>query len=173
MRYTWHESESQPGLYKRGLYGMEAAIAPIAEETDAIWSMFTSITVQVSLDTTTFLEKIQRAWIALRHRHPMIAARIDAREMSYCVQSPQEVETWCKETVHAIQPANREGMYEAAFQRRHLLLPQGEYHSLHLLVAQDITDTCAWHLLLLGAHQLTDVRGSLGVSAEQSVHSSG
>ncbi|KAL4861653.1 hypothetical protein BDV12DRAFT_207852 [Aspergillus spectabilis] len=146
---SWQEIA--PGQYQRPfdtserLYRGIAASAAHLEKQQ--WLVASAVQLKGPLSTSL----IQRAWTALRHKHPHIAAVADdsGSNFRYTVPTPSALDDWTQQTflAHPINEARSAEMLESDLEPTDLFM-------LHYL-------PCSDELLFRAPHWRTDARGMI------------
>ncbi|KAK4244518.1 hypothetical protein C7999DRAFT_35123 [Corynascus novoguineensis] len=95
-------TETQPGLWQRPIGENEAMIktigdAGLASGTD-VWSISATAHFAASVEPKSLAQALRDGWVALRFRHPSIAATADDDALHYHVPSHQQLTEWLEET---------------------------------------------------------------------------
>ena len=90
-----------PGRYEREFSLMERFYRGIAARGEHIQKEQYLISSAVQLKTAPPVTELQKAWTALRHRHPQIAIVADEgiSRCVYTVPSPDDLDAWVRETL--------------------------------------------------------------------------
>ncbi|OJJ51725.1 hypothetical protein ASPZODRAFT_127851 [Penicilliopsis zonata CBS 506.65] len=111
-----------PGCYERKFDSLEAFYLTVTASTIALEKQHFHVTCTVRFQSLPSVDELRRAWLALRHRYPHIAARpsddcngdVPARFV-YTVPSTADLEAWMQETltvVNALAAPSAESLFE-------------------------------------------------------------
>jgi hypothetical protein len=146
---SWQEIA--PGQYQRPLDTGERLYRGVGASTAHLGKQHWLVASALQLKTSLSTSDIERTWVALRHKHPHVAAVADdsGTLLRYTVPSPQDIDTWVQDTliVHSLKMSRSAEQLESDLEPTQLWM-------LHYFPRSR-------ELLFRAPHWRTDARGML------------